>query len=428
MEIVLIGLNHRTAPVELRERVSFTQEAARLASEQLRSRGVLSETVVLSTCNRSELYGVPPESASSAKDSAGAMELFLATFHRIEPAVLNGSLYRRHDREAVRHLFRVAAGLDSMMLGEAEILGQIREAYRIAVDHGGTGPVLNRMFQSALEVGKRVRAETQISARPMSVAFAGVKLAERIFGSLRSHSALILGAGSTGEQVVAHLRDRGISRLGVANRSLQRAAELAERFGAEVVDWEALDSALVWPDTVICSVTSSEPVVSRVAVERAMAARSNRSLLFIDLGVPRNVSAGAAELYNVYLYGVDDLKEIVEQNKRAREAEVPKVELLVEEHVTKFESWQAGVEASAVLRELRSHLGAEREAFLRDRLSGMLHLSADDKRRIAALMDELLDRVLLEPAEKLKTVPDVRRRVRNLEALRDLFRLDQDKS
>ena len=160
MDIVLIGLNHRTAPVELRERVAFTQEAARIASEELRSRGVLSETLVLSTCNRSELYGVPSESALSAEDSAGAMELFLATFHKIELEVLNGSLYRRHDREAVRHLFRVAAGLDSMMLGEAEILGQIREAYRIAVDHGGTGPVLNRMFQGALEVGKRVRAET----------------------------------------------------------------------------------------------------------------------------------------------------------------------------------------------------------------------------------------------------------------------------
>ena len=427
MEIVLIGLNHRTAPVELRERVSFTEEAAKLASEQLRSRGVLSETVVLSTCNRSELYGVPPESAASAKESAGAMELFLATFHQIEPAVLNDSLYRHYDREAVRHLFRVAAGLDSMMLGEAEILGQIREAYRIAVDHGGTGPVLNRMFQSALEVGKRVRAETQISTRPMSVAFAGVKLAERIFGSLRSHSALILGAGSTGEQVVAHLRDRGISRLGVANRSRQRAVELAERFGADVVDWEALDSALIWPDTVVCSVASSEPVVSRAAVRRAMAARSNRSLLFVDLGVPRNVSPGVADLYNVYLYGVDDLKEIVEQNKRAREAEIPKVEVLVEEHVTKFESWQAGVEAGAVLRELRSRLGAEREAFLRERLSDMPHLSPDDKRRIAALMDELLERVLLEPAAQLKTVPDLRRKVQNLEALRDLFRLDQGK-
>ena len=427
MEIVLIGLNHRTAPVELRERVSFTQEAARLASEQLRSQGVLSETLVLSTCNRSELYGVPAESALSGKESAGAMELFLATFHKIEPAILNGSLYRRHDREAVRHLFRVAAGLDSMMLGEAEILGQIREAYRIAVDHGGTGPVLNRMFQSALEVGKRVRAETQISAHPMSVAFAGVKLAERIFGSLRSHSAVILGAGSTGEQVVAHLRDRGISRLGVANRSRQRATELAERFGAEVIDWDDLDAALVWPDLVICSVGSPEAIVSREAVERAMAARSNRSLLFIDLGVPRNVAPGAADLYNVYLYGVDDLKEIVEQNKRAREAEVPKVEALVEEHVTKFESWQAGVEAGAVLRELRSRLGAEREAFLRERLGAMPHLSADDKRQIAALMDELLDRVLFERAEQLKAVSDLRRKVQNLEALRDLFRLDQGK-
>ena len=427
MEIVLIGLNHRTAPVELRERVSFTEEEARLASEQLRARGVLSETLVLSTCNRSELYGVPAESALSANESAGAMELFLATFHKIEPAVLNGSLYRRHDREAVRHLFRVAAGLDSMMLGEAEILGQIRDAYRIAVDHGGTGPVLNRMFQSAVEVGKRVRAETQISSRPMSVAFAGVKLAERIFGSLRSHSALILGAGSTGEQVVAHLRDRGISRLGVANRSRERAMELAQRFGAEVADWEELESALVWPDLVICSVASPEAVVSLQDVERAMAARSNRSLLFIDLGVPRNVAPGAAELYNVYLYGVDDLKEIVEQNKRAREAEVPKVEALVEEHVAKFESWQAGVEAGVVLRELRAHLGAEREAFLRERLSAMTHLTADDKRRIATLMDELLDRVLLEPAEQLKAVPDLRRKLQNLEALRDLFRLDQGK-
>jgi glutamyl-tRNA reductase len=427
VEIVLVGLNHRTAPVELRERVSFTQEAAKLASEQLRSRGVLSETLVLSTCNRSELYGVPPESALSAKESAGAMEVFLATFHEIEPAVLNGSVYRRHDREAVRHLFRVAAGLDSMMLGEAEILGQIREAYRIALDHGGTGPVLNRMFQGALEVGKRVRAETQISARPMSVAFAGVKLAERIFGSLRSHSALILGAGSTGEQVVAHLRDRGISRLGVANRSRQRALELAERCGAEVVDWDALDSALIWPDLVICSVATPEPIVSRAAVERAMAARSNRSLLFIDLGVPRNVAPAVAELYNVYLYGVDDLKEIVEQNKRAREAEIPKAEVLVEEHVTKFESWQAGVEAGAVLRELRSRLGAEREAFLQERLGAISHLSPDDKRQIATLMDELLDRVLFDRAEQLKAVSDLRRKVQNLEALRDLFRLDQGK-
>ena len=168
MEIVLIGLNHRTAPVELRERVAFTPEEARRAAEELRSRGVLSETLVLSTCNRSELYGVPPESSPGSADSASAMEFFLATFHRIEPAILGGSLYRRRDREAVRHLFRVAAGLDSMFLGEAEILGQVREAYRIALDHGATGPVLNRMFQSASKSAS-ASAPRPISVRALSL-------------------------------------------------------------------------------------------------------------------------------------------------------------------------------------------------------------------------------------------------------------------
>src|ERR1019366_2189142 len=173
MEIVLIGLNHRTATVELRERVVFSADQAREAAEQLRSRGILEETLVLSTCNRSELYGVPGELSI---DSAGAVELFLASFHQLSPSELDGSLYRHRDGHAVRHLFRVAAGLDSMLLGEAEILGQLRDAYGIALDHGATGPVLNRMFQGALEVGKRVRTETEIGTRPVSVAFAGVKL------------------------------------------------------------------------------------------------------------------------------------------------------------------------------------------------------------------------------------------------------------
>jgi len=423
MEIVLIGLNHRTAPVELRERVSFTPDQAQRAAEQLRSRGILSETLVLSTCNRSELYGVPPE---SAPDSAGAMELFLATFHQIDPAILNSSLYRRRDQEAVRHLFRVAAGLDSMLLGEAEILGQVREAYRIALDLGATGPVLNRMFQNALEVGKRVRTETDIGKRPVSVAFAGVKLAERIFGSLRGHSALILGAGATGEQVMEHLRDRGISGLRVANRSRERARELAARTGAEVVDWEALDAVLEWPDMIVSSVSSPEPVLSRQMLERAMAARSNRSLLLVDLGVPRNVAPGAADLYNVYLYDLDHLAEIVEQNKKSRQDEVPRAEAIIQEQVEKFQHWQAGVEAGAVVDAVRARLVNDRETFLRERLADWPQLSPQDRSRMAQLMDELLSRVLLDRAESLKGERDLRRKLQNVEALRDLFRLDRD--
>src|SRR5258706_3389651 len=344
MEIVLIGLNHRTATVELRERVAFSVQQACEAADQLRSRGILEETLVLSTCNRSELYGVPRELAA---DSSGAIELFLASFHQLPPAELNDSLYRHRDRNAVNHLFRVAAGLDSMLLGEAEILGQVREAYRIALEHGATGPVLNRMFQGALEVGKRVRNETEIGTRPVSVAFAGVKLAERIFGRMDSHRALIIGEGATSEQVVRHLCDRGIKQLRVLNRTPEHAVDLAARFGGDVVPWENLTAALEWPDLIVTSISSAEPILTRAAIERAMARRGNRALLMIDLGVPRNIAPGVAELYNTYLYNVDDLTEIVEQNKKAREAEIPRAETIINEQIEKFMHWQAGVAAGA---------------------------------------------------------------------------------
>src|SRR5246500_4225458 len=256
MEIVLVGLNHRTAPVEVREKVSFTAEQTQRAAEELRARGILEETLVLSTCNRSEIYGVPPE---SSHECAPGLSTFLSEFHSVRPDVLSVSLYHHYDRHAVRHLFRVSAGLDSMLLGEAEILGQVREAYRFAHEQGATGPVLNRLFQGALEVGKRVRSETELGARPMSVAAAGVKLAERIFGKLAERSALVLGAGEISEQVVSNLRDRGIAHLFVTNRSKERAEALAQQFGGRVIEWGHWDSALLTPDVVVSSVSANEP-------------------------------------------------------------------------------------------------------------------------------------------------------------------------
>src|SRR5216684_1105894 len=398
MEIVLIGLNHRTATVELRERVAFSVQQACEAADQLRSRGILEETLVLSTCNRSELYGVPRELAA---DSSGAIELFLASFHQLPPADLNGSLYRHRDRSAVDHLFRVAAGLDSMLLGEAEILGQVREAYRIALDHGATGPVLNRMFQGALEVGKRVRNETEIGTRPVSVAFAGVKLAERIFGRMDSHRALIVGAGATSEQVVRHLCDRGIKQLRVLNRTPEHAVDLAARFGGEVVPWENLAAALDWPDLIVTSVSAGEPILTRAIIERAMAARGNRALLLIDLGVPRNVAAEVGDIYNTYLYNIDDLTEIVEQNKKARVAEIPRAEAIIDEQVEKFLHWQAGVAAGVVLGDLRNKLAAEHEAFVKERLAMMSHLPKKTAPKVAGMLREFVDRVVLTPAERM---------------------------
>jgi glutamyl-tRNA reductase len=424
MEIVLVGLNHRTAPVEVRERVSFTTEQARRAAEELRARGILEETLVLSTCNRSEVYGVPPE---ASHECAAGLSSFLSEFHSVRPDLLSGSLYHHYDREAVRHLFRVSAGLDSMLLGEAEILGQVREAYRFAHEHGATGPVLNRLFQGALEVGKRVRTETELGTRPMSVASAGVKLAERIFGKLNERSALVLGAGTISEQVVEQLRSRGIAHLFVMNRSRERAENLAQQFGGKIVGWGEWEAALKGPDVVVASLSAEEPVLRREMLARAMTVRGNRALLLMDLGLPRNIEAAAAELYNVYVYNVDDLTDIVQQNRRARESEIPRAEAIVEEHLAKFLSWQASVELVGLVEELRSRLRSERGAFLSSRLETMNHLSAADVRRIETLMDDLLKKLLLEPAERLRGERELRRKIQNVEALRDLFLRDREK-
>ena len=424
MEIVLVGLNFRTAPVEVRERVSFSTEQAQRAAEQLRTRGIFEETLVLSTCNRSEVYGVNPD---GNRQSARALSSFLSSFHAMQPDQLDPSLYHHYDHDAVRHLFRVSAGLESMLLGEAEILGQVREAYLRAHEYHATGPVLNRLFQAALEVGKRVRAETELGARPMGVASAGMKLAERIFGKLTDRSALVLGAGAVSEQVVSQLRDRKIAHLYLANRSRQKAQEFAAQYNGKVIDWGEWNSALRLPDIIVSAVAVQEPLLNKSLIEHAMAARGNHALFIMDLGLPRNVDPAVAKLYNVYLYTLDDLTEIVEQNRTARQSEIPKAEALVEEHVGKFISWQASVELTGVLDTLRDSLKLRRAAFLREKLDGMNHFSSEDRERIGHLMDEMIENLLIAPAERLRAEKQHRKKIQSVEAIRELYLSDREK-
>ncbi|MCL4522893.1 MAG: glutamyl-tRNA reductase [Acidobacteria bacterium] len=424
MHIILIGVNHRTAPIELRERVAFSVENARRAAQQLRASGVVGEVVVVSTCNRSELYGVFGRDAEGA---AAALDDFITAFHGLPAGSLNGALYHHHDHDAVRHLFRVASGLDSMLLGEAEILGQVRQAYMVAFENGDTGPVLNRLFQGALEIGKRVRTETEIGTRPMSAAFAAVKLAEQIFGKLRNHKGLILGAGAMGEQLVEHLRDRGMTSIYVANRSRERGEELARRVSGEAFSWEDLPRALELPDIVVASVGGNDPVLTRSMLERAMGARGNRALFVIDLGVPRNVEPAVADLYNVFLYSMDDLTEIVEQNKHARAKEVPRAEALISEQLEKFKVWQASARSVALLAELREKLQHNREEFLRQHMDEMEHLAPEDRERVARLTAELLDNILEQPASRLRSEKELRRKLEEIEAVRHLFGLEENK-
>ena len=422
MRIILVGANHRTAPVELRERVAFSAENARRAAQELRAGGLVGEVVVVSTCNRSELYTVLGEDAETA---AVALEDFITSFHGLPRGSLNGSLYRHLDHDAVRHLFRVAAGLDSMLLGEAEILGQVRQAYMGALENGDTGPVLNRLFQSALEVGKRVRTETQIGTRPMSAAFAAVKLAEQIFGHLRNHRGLILGAGAMGEQLVEHMRDRGMTSIYVANRSRERGEELARRVSGEAFAWDDLPRALELPDIVVCC-SGGGPALSRGLLEQAMKSRGDRAMFVIDLGVPRNVEPGVADLYNVYLYTLDNLAEIVEQNKHARAKEIPRAEALISEQLEKFKIWQASARSAALLAELRDKLQHNREDFLQKHQDELMQLAPQDRERFARLTAELLDAILEQPASRLRGEKELRRKLEEIEALRHLFGLEKD--
>ena len=424
IKVALIGCNHLTAPVELRERIIFSTQQALQAADELRHQGILEEAVVISTCNRSELYGVPGDLAASATE---AMEEYFTSFHQIPRSELHGRLYRWSGPEAVRHLYRVAAGLDSMLLGEAEILGQLRSAYNQALDHGATGPILNRMFQGALEVGKRVRSETEVGARPMSVALAGVKLAERVFGNLKGHSALILGAGAVAEQVVEHMRARGIGNLRVVNRSFDRAAELAQRVGGEAVAWDSLETELGLPDILVTSVTANGPILTRSILERALAARSGRSMFVVDLAVPRNVAEDAAGLYNLYLYNIDDLGEIVAQNKKARESEIPRVEAIISEHIDKFEAWRGALEAGSIVSDLREQFHQQREILIREQLKDMDEVSAGERDRIAHITEKLIERLLEHPEQKLKHGRGMRGRLAGLEAMRHLFGLDEEK-
>jgi glutamyl-tRNA reductase len=424
MEIVLVGLNYRTAPVEVREKASFSGEQAQRAAEELRSAGILEETLVLSTCNRSEVYGVH---AVANHESAAALSSFLSRFHAVLPDQLNPSLYHHYDHDAVRHLFRVSAGLESMLLGEAEILGQVREAYLRAHANHVTGPVLNRLFQAALEIGKRVRAETELGSRPMGVASAGMKLAERIFGKLQERSALVLGAGTISEQVVSQLRDRKIKNLYLTNRSRDKAEEFAKQYDGKVLDWGQWDDILKLPDVIVSAVGVQDVLITKALIERAMTLRGNRALFLMDLGMPRNIEPTVADIYNVYLYSMEDLTEIVKQNRDARQSEVPKAESLVEDHVAKFISWQTSVELTGVLEHLRGNLKERRESFLSEKLAGMNHFSGEDRQRIGELMDELMERLLLHPAERLRTEKELRRKIQNVEALRDLYLSDREK-
>ncbi|PIV33315.1 MAG: glutamyl-tRNA reductase [Lysobacterales bacterium CG02_land_8_20_14_3_00_62_12] len=358
MPLVALGLNHQTAPLALRELVAFAPEATPDALKRLTANGGISEAAILSTCNRTELY------CHVADGEEAAPRAWLHEHFNLSTQHLDGFLYHHQGAEAARHMFRVATGLDSMVLGEPQILGQLKTAYQQAHDVGSLSSVLDRMFQNAFSVAKRARTETRIGSSPVSVAFAAVRLASQIFADLKQATVLLIGAGDTIELAARHLLEAGVQRLLVANRTLANAQTLAAQFGALALPLADLDTRLMDADIVIASTASREPVLSLDAVKAALKARKRRPMFMLDLAVPRDIEASVGELEDVYLYTIDDIGRVIDESLRSRREAAVEAEAIIDLQVGHFMNWCQSLDYQGPLRALRDAGFAHRDEVL----------------------------------------------------------------
>ena len=355
MNILALGLNHETAPIALREQVAFAPDSLRPALRELTGeRGVVSEAAILSTCNRTEIYCGREERAG---DEQKIVEWF-ARHSGFEQADLADNLYHLPNEQAVKHAFRVASGLDSMVLGEPQILGQMKDAFHTAADVGATGKILNRLFQHTFSVAKQVRTDTSVGANSVSVAYAGVSLAKRVFTHLAEQTVLLIGAGETIELVARHLKQSGAGRMMVANRSIQRAHTLAQTVDCEAITLGQIPKRLAEADIVVSATASTLPILGKGAVERALATRRHKPMFILDLALPRDVEAEVSRLRDVYLYTVDDLKSVVEHNQGLRVHAAEQAEVIIDLQVVRFMRWMRSLESVPAIRALRRELDA----------------------------------------------------------------------
>jgi glutamyl-tRNA reductase len=358
MALIALGLNHLTAPLELREKVAFAPEATPDALSDLARQPGVNEALILSTCNRTELY-VDVDAGAEA-----VPQRWLSAQHRLTERRVDEFLYRHHEDDAVRHLFRVATGLDSMVLGEPQILGQVKDAYQAARSAGSLRAPMERLLQQTFAVAKRVRTDTRIGASPVSVAYTAVRLAEKLFADLAQACVLLIGAGETIELAARHLAESRVSRLIVANRSLENAHALAQRFGAYAIGLSDLPQHLAEADIVIASTASREPVITRAMVEGALHARRRRPMFLVDIAVPRDISADVGGLDDVFLYTIDDLKQVIDDNLRSRQAAALEAEAIIDLQVGHYAAWRRALDLRNPLPALRHDAEAQRDAVL----------------------------------------------------------------
>jgi glutamyl-tRNA reductase len=398
MPLFVAGLNHRTAPVEVRERLAVDEDKLRELLRDLQGAGVVDEIVVVSTCNRVEAYGVAevPGEARSAAFRA------LCRHRGLDPATVDPHLYTHLDGDAVHHAFRVSASLDSMMLGEPQILGQVKDAFALAQSCETVGPTLHTLFTQAFAVAKKVRTETEIGRHAVSVSFAAVELARKIFAGLAGKAVLIVGAGKMSELAARHLVEQGAFPIYVTNRTAARAQQMARALSGTALPWDELATALASVDIVITSTGAPDPVITREMVQRAAHGRWNRPLFFIDIAVPRDVEAAVDTLDDVYCYDIDDLKQVVEANLRERAREAQRAEGLVEREVAKFRARLSDVEVIPTIVSLRERLEGIRAGEVQKALARLPGATPETRAALEALSTAIVNKILHAPITKLR--------------------------
>ncbi|HET8593540.1 MAG TPA: glutamyl-tRNA reductase, partial [Solirubrobacterales bacterium] len=400
--LLALGVSHRTASLALREQVALTEGRAAGVLNALVSEEPISEAAALSTCNRTELYLVAADSVEAEAAGLGV----LAREAGIRPTELLGPLYSLRGEEAARHLYRVTAGLDSMIVGEAEIQGQVKRAYELALVEGATGPILNRMFRGALAAGKRARTETAVGEKGVSIPSVAVELAQRNLGDLSARRVLLIGAGETSELTARALAARGSDAVFIANRGYSRAISLAQRFGGTAVRIDELPVQLAGADIVVSTTNSPHHLIERSELETIMSQRDEKPLLLIDLAVPRDIDPECREIDAVSLHDVDDVQAIVERNASGREAEARRAGGIIDAELARFERWLGGQEVMPTVAALRERADAIVSQVLAENASRWESLSATDRERIEIMARAIANRLLHEPTVRIKGIAD----------------------
>lgn len=418
MRLFAVGVSHRTAPLDVRERVDFARAGFQSALSALAARNVTREIVVVSTCNRAEIYV-----AADGDATAEAVVAFFSEYHQVPPDHLRQHLYVRRGAEVARHLFRVTAGLDSLVVGEPQIMGQVKAAYSAASEEHYTGTLLNRLFHTAFTAGKRVRSETGLGEGAVSVSFAAISLAKKIFRDMKSLEVLILGGGEMAKLTGQHLRAQRVKQIVVSSRTRPTAEALAVDIDAGVVDWEDREQALASADIVITATGAPHAILSRAQVAQVMRARRERPLFIIDIALPRDVEADAGTLDQVFLYNIDDLQGIVQENLAKRTAELAQAEQIVEEETGRFTAWMQSREIIPTVVALRQRFESIRRAELARLQQKFSTLSPEAHAQIDHITRLIVEKLLLTPTEQLKAVSDDALAASYSDALSRLFRL-----